>query len=116
MSVVRFPVSPDTITVLGYRVKESDPAWTGLDLANAEPRVQSTMWLAIAGADEAPPDIHLNVPWKHPDDKDYDGCMYRVRPRMESGKKWKGRKVVSASFERWDGKWYIAVCYSTTRT
>lgn len=109
----RVPVSPETITVLGYRVKATSPAWTGLDLVNAEPRTQSTLWLAVAGQDEAPPDIHLDVPWCHPDDRargaPADDCRYRVRPRMTPGKRWKGRLVKSVAFERWQGKWFIAI-------
>lgn len=112
----RFPVSPETVTVLGYKVKATDPMWTGLDLANAEPRQQASIMLAMVGADEAPPDIHLNVPWMHPEDRARDpgddGCRYRVRPRMEPGKKWKGRKVKSVAFERYSGQWFIAVDFN----
>lgn len=111
--MIRVPVSHETVTVLGSRVKANSPAWTGLDLANAEPRVQSSLMLTVIGPGEAPLDIHLNVPWCHPDDRtgspdDFD-CRYRVRPRMEAGKRWKGKKVVAVAFERWDGKWWIAV-------
>lgn len=112
--ITRVPVAPETITVLGYRVKADDPRWLGLNLAKAEPRMQASLMLAIAG-DEAPEDIHLSVPWCHPDDRangmDDDACRYRVRPRMKSGKRWKGRKVVSVAFERWNGKWFIAIGY-----
>lgn len=108
--IYRVPVSPKTVTVLGYRVKKDDPMWSGLDLINAEPRMQSTLMLAVAGTADAPQDIHLNVPWKHPDDADYsDECRYRVRPRMEIGKRWKKKRVTNVSFERWDGVWYIAI-------
>lgn len=112
MSVIRIPVDPTTITVLGNRVKETEPMWTGLDLANAEPRTQSSLMLLVCGRDKAPEDVHLCVPWNHPQDtKDgIDGeCRYRVRPRVEVGKKYKGKRVTSVAFERWDGKWWIAI-------
>lgn len=110
--MIRVPVEPSTVEVLGNKVKEDSPMWRGLDLANAEPRVQSTLFLFLIGEGEAPLDIHLNVPWCHPEDQsgspeDFD-CRYRVRPRMQPRKKWKGKLVKSVAFERWDGKWFIA--------
>lgn len=109
--MIRVPVEPSNVEVLGNKVKATDVMWTGLDMAKAEPRVQSTLWLAIAGQEEAPLDIHLCVPWEHPEDKK-DGIdsetRYRVRPRMQPGKRWKGQMVKSVAFEMWDGKWYIA--------
>jgi hypothetical protein len=68
--------------------------------------------LAICGKD-APPDIHLRVPWCHPEDRtgtaeDWHDCIYRVRPKMQPGKRWQGQKIKSVMFERWDGKWWIA--------
>lgn len=111
--MTRLPVSPETCTVNGYRVKPTDTSWTGLDLANAEPRTQSTMMLAVVGSDDAPPDIHLNVPWCHPEDRangaPADDCIYRVRPRMKVGRRWKGDVVRSLSFERWSGSWFLAL-------
>lgn len=108
----RLPVNPETVTVLGHKVKATNPIWAGLDLANAEPRTQNTMALACFGSEEADIDIHLSVPWKHPDDSGPFDCHYRVRPRMESGKKWKGRKVKSVAFERWSGQWFLAIEYA----
>ena len=107
--MIRLPVSPETCTVNGNRVKATDASWAGLDLANAEPRVQNTLALAVAGQDAAPPDIHLTVPWRHPEDGGDFDCRYRVRPKMEAGKKWRGQKVRSVAFERWDGKWFLAI-------
>ena len=83
-------------------------------MEDAEPRVQSTLMLAVCGQAEAPFDIHLDVPWCHPEDRtgddaeDFD-CRYRVRPKMQTGKKWKGQTFKQIAFERWDGKWFIAV-------
>lgn len=113
MTMTRVPVSPETVTVLGSRVKATDAAWLGLDLANAEPRTQNTLSLFVFGPDGAGLDLHLDVPWCHPDDQtgspaDFD-CRYRVRPRMEPGKRWKGKMVKSVAFERWRGEWFIAV-------
>lgn len=110
--IERVLVSPETVTVLGYNVKANDPMWIGLDLSRAEPRQQNSLLLAIAGPHDGT-DIHLNVPFVHPDDaaagmKD-EGCRYRVRPKMRVGKKWHGKTVSSVAFERWDGKWVIAV-------
>jgi hypothetical protein len=109
----RIPVSPDTVTVLGHKVKKDDIMWTGLFLDRAEPATQSSLMLAICGKDDAPIDIHLRVPWCHPDDRtgteeDYNDCIYRVRPRMETGKKYKGKLVKFVAFERWNGKWWLA--------
>lgn len=108
--VVRVPVSPATTTVLGYRVKATSPMWAGLDLSKAEPRMQTTLELAFFGAD-AVTDIHLDVPWCHPEDQARGGewVKYRVRPRMEAGKRWRGKVVKSVAFERWNGEWAIAV-------
>lgn len=110
--VHRIPLTADAVTVLGYKWKETNPAWKGLDFANAEPRVQASGLLAVCGADDAPRDVHLSVPFCHPDDQtgspdDFD-CRYRVRPRMEAGKKWKRKMVYWVAFERWEGKWIIA--------
>lgn len=113
--ITRVPVSPETVTVLGYRVKPDDPMWLGLDLANAEPRTQASILLMMIGED-APEDIHLCVPWNHPDDTAngiYDDCRYRVRPRMQAGKRWRGRLVKSVAFERWNGEWLIALSFAS---
>ena len=114
-TIERLKVSPEVVTVLGNKVRETSPAWRGLDFANAELRTQTTIMIHIVGPDEAPRDVHLNVPWCHPDDQtgnpdDFD-CRYRVRPRMAPGKKWKGRLVRRVDFERWNGDWFIAVEY-----
>jgi hypothetical protein len=61
--VLRVAVSPETVTVLGYSVKEGDPMWRGLDFDKAEPRQQASIMVAMVGQDAAPPDIHLNVPY-----------------------------------------------------
>lgn len=71
----RLPVTPETVTVLGYPVKATDPAWTGLDFAHAEIRENGL----VEG------DHHLRVPWAHRQDRpDYwMGTHYRVRPRRK---------------------------------
>lgn len=109
----RVQVTPETVTVLGNRVKATDPMWVGLNLSRAEPATQSCLFLMICGPDDAPIDIHLRVPWCHPEDQDgtdedWNDCVYRVRPKMEVGKRWKGRVVKSLAFERWNGTWWIA--------
>ncbi len=117
-AIERLPVSPDTVNVLGHRVKATDPMWTGLNLDKAEPRTQNTLMLAVCGQEEAPEDIHLAVPWCHPEDRANgaeEDCIYRIRPKMEAGKRWKGRMVKSVAFERWDGRWVIAVRYAKPR-
>lgn len=109
--VKRVAVSPKTCTVLGYQVKPTDLRWTGLDLSRAEPRVQSSLMLALTGPEEAYFDLHLTVPWEHPDDKKAgidSETFYRVRPRIQVGKRWEGRVVKFVAFERWDGVWTIA--------
>lgn len=109
--MMRVPVSPENVTVLGYRVKATNPMWSGLDMAKAEPRTQTTIELACFGSVAAPLDIHLRVPWRDPDDRSCEesDCWYRVRPRMEVGKKWKGKVVKSVAFERWNGEWFLAI-------
>ena len=98
MAVETFPVSPETCTVNGYRVKASSPAWAGLDFEHASVREQASILLFVMG-NEAPFDLHLSAPWLDPDDTDReeDGCFYRVRPIARAGKKWNGRKVESVS-------------------
>jgi hypothetical protein len=117
----REPVTPETVEILGSRAKgESDPLWAGLFLDRAEPATQSTLMLAICGKD-APLDIHLRVPWCHPSDRngtddDWNDCIYRVRPRMSEGKRWRGRKVARVhGFERWGGRWFIAFEYAARK-
>jgi hypothetical protein len=116
MAVERIAVSPETVTVLGYRVKESDPRWRGLNFDRAEPRTQNSLMLVAIGPHDFE-DVHLNVPFVHPEDKARgvkdDGCRYRVRPKIQAGKKWKGKLVTAVSFERWDGKWFIAIKTTT---
>jgi hypothetical protein len=48
-------------------------------------------------------------------EEDWTGCYYRVRPRMEAGKKWKGRKVIAVDFERVSGAWRIALTVVTNK-
>ena|ERR1043166_3164719 len=110
--MLRALVTHKTVTVNGSVWRESAP-WSGLSFERAKPRVQSTMMMAVCGSTEAPLDIHLDVPWCHPADQtdtpeDWNDCVYRVRPRMEVGKKWKGKKITFVAFENWDGKWYVA--------
>lgn len=110
----RLPVDATTCTVNGSHFKASSPVWGGLKMEDAEPRVQSTLMLAVCGQEDAPVDIHLDVPFCHPADRtgddaaDFD-CRYRVRPKMEPGKNWKGKKVGHVAFERWCGKWWLVV-------
>jgi hypothetical protein len=110
--MMRLPVDATTCTILGSHHKQTHAAWTGLDLDRAKVRTQSTIMLAIAG-DAAHYDLHLDVPWCHPSDQtgspdDFD-CIYRVRPKMEPGKRWKGKTVKSVDFARADGAWWIQV-------
>ena len=111
----RLKVSPKTITVNGSRVTAKHPAWLGLDMINAEPRQQSSLMLFAVGSD-TPIDVHLRVPFQHPDDTVDSGCFYRVRPKMEVGEKWQGKIVQSVAFERWDGDWFIAVGFEKQQT
>lgn len=86
-------MTPETVTVLGYRVRGDDPMWLGLDLARAEVREVSTAMLAMVGPDKAPPDHHLRVPWCHPLDRPHgweDCAFYRVRPRRKG---WRFRRA-----------------------
>jgi hypothetical protein len=109
------PVDAMTCEVLGSHYAQSSPVWTGMDLARAEVRSQSTIMLALVGK-EAHYDLHLDVPWCHPDDQtgspdDFD-CVYRVRPKMEPGKKWKGKMVEAVSFVRKGDAWWLDVKFT----
>lgn len=98
---VRFPIAPDTVTVLGSRWKVTDVAWRGLDFTRARLRTQSTLMLSICGRD-APYDLHLDVPFCHPDDQPdgwADDLVYRVRPIAEPGRRWRRRIVKSVVIE-----------------
>ncbi|TRD03787.1 hypothetical protein FJV76_14210 [Mesorhizobium sp. WSM4303] len=106
---MRLPIDPTTCTVLGYKPKNADdPLWAGLEMSRAELR----NWA----------DYHLAVPWEHPDDqarfKDdpKDWAIYRVRPAMEPGKKWKGKKVQSVGLVHADGAWWIDVEFASRPT
>lgn len=84
-SQTRRVVKPSNSTVLGYGVRASSPAWAGLRFDEARARTRSTLMMAVVGAD-APHDLHLDVPWDHPDDSPgRSGCVYRVRPVYEPG-------------------------------
>lgn len=98
---MRVPVEPKNIDVLGYRVKEDSPAWTGLDWTRAEPVNRDDGW------------SFLRMPWCHPLDQtgspdDFD-CFYRVYPRAMPGKKWKRKIVKSTAFVQDEGKWWIDI-------
>jgi hypothetical protein len=73
-------------TVLGERWGRASP-WSGLDFSRGVPRTQSSIMCYIAGAD-APRDVHLDVPFLHPQDAasgmDWDGVVYRVRPQWQA--------------------------------
>lgn len=86
-SVTRRVVLPSNSTVLGYPAKRY---WPYLLFDHAEPRAKaSIMALICGGYDKAPPDPHLSVPFRHPDDTPQDDVTelpwYRVRPKWEVG-------------------------------
>ena len=119
---VIYPVAPETTTVLGSRWRTTDVAWRGLAFSHeaVELRTQSTLMLYVAGRD-APYDLHLNVPFEHPDDgpiPDPPEMMYRVRPRAEVGKRWMGRRVTAVAIEPDAGRdppWRIVVTFAGKR-
>jgi len=98
-----FPIEPSTVTVLGYRPRDAaDARWAGLHFGSphVKLRSQSTLMLSCLGPKDAPYDLHLAVPWSHPDDGyDDEDCVYRVRPRASAGRKWLGRKVEAVAIE-----------------
>ena len=116
---IRYPISPDTVEVLGSRWAADTPAWKGLGFSHpaAEVRMQSTLMLALCGS-TAPYDLHLDVPFEHPDDgpiPDPPDMYYRVRPRAEAGGRWRGRKVIAVAIHpdaARDPPWHIAVTYA----
>lgn len=115
---ITVPVSTDTVTVLGSRWKADAPAWRGLDFTRAIVRTQNTLSLALFGPDEKLYDLHLDVPFMHPDDQargDDEWLKYRVRPRAESGKRWRGRLVKSVALIPAEGQpipWAIEIEYA----
>lgn len=82
-------VTPETVTVNGYRVKATDQAWRGINWSDAQVLEQSSLMVFVVGAAQAPPDHHLSVAWMHTDDqKGYADspdmwARYRVRPRRK---------------------------------
>lgn len=93
----RFLTSPETIEVLGRRVRGADPAWAGLDWSRASLRGRAK----------------IGVPWCHPSDQtgspdDFD-CIYTVRPQAEPGKRWRRKMVKDAWFEKDDDTWFVVV-------
>ena len=117
MTTQTFPVAPDTVTVLGSRWPANSRAWAGLAFSHplCVVRTTSTLMEWVCGGKDVPNDLHLNVPFEHPDDgpvPDVPDMFYRVRPRAEPGKKWRGRKVMSVAIERDTGRdppWHIIV-------
>jgi hypothetical protein len=101
-AIERFPVDPSTCTVLGYRVKPDSPSWTGLRWnGKEEVRNRASVLEYLLGRD-APFDLHLRVPWEHPNDYvegEEPDCWYRVRPIARAGKRWHRRKVKSVAIE-----------------
>lgn len=109
MTEIQLPVSPATCTVLGYRIgKRNAVLWTGLYLDRAKSRTQSTLMLMICGPD-APYDLHLRVPWKHPTDDGEPDCWYRVRSKWNRGDLYKGKKVAGVKFKRREGQWLLCL-------
>ena len=108
--MLKLKVGPQTATVNGTHYRTGSAVWRGLKMSEAEPRAQSAMMVAVCGADRAPIDIHLQSPFRDHDEDGLDATVfYRVRPKMEVGKKWKGRMVDFVCFEKIDGEWWIAV-------
>ena len=107
MSVDIVPVTPQSCEVLGYRVRATDAMWRGLDFSRAKIRTKSTIGAFLFGK-EAPTDLHLDVPFLHPEDAVFgakwadDQQWYRVRSRAEVGKKWRGKTVVKIEICRDD--------------
>lgn len=99
------PVSAANCTVNGIRYKNNSPIWIGLDFVRAELRTQSTVMLYAVGQDKAPYDLHLSVPWMHPEVRPTLGAdpdtwvRYRVKPRREKGARF---------YQRDDGQWMLA--------
>ncbi len=108
---IRIPITAETSTVLGYRAK---PYWPNLHFDHAQVRRQSLVG-ALAGL---PSDVHLAVPWRHPDDAwmPLEDCgRYSVRCRWGTGQelRLKGTpraRVASVRPEQSaDGVWWWAV-------
>lgn len=88
-------VVPGNSTVLGYN--NAADYWSHLRFGEAISLRKSTLMLAIAGKN-APTDIHLSVPFAHPEDahmRSEDLGWYRVRPNFEG--------VIDVVMQ--DGKW-----------
>ena len=93
------PVDAASCTVNGLREAAT---WAGLRMDLAEP----------SGLPAMP---YLNVPWWHADDGEFRvgaAARYRVRPRAEPGRCWRGRVVDSVAFRRGDdGAWQVVVTW-----
>jgi hypothetical protein len=110
--VVRRAIHWSNSTVLGYPAK---PYWPKLLFEHAQARGKSSLMLAICGPDKAPPDVHLSVPFRDPDDEvaaDWpieDLGWYRVRPKWEVGDVlwWKETWASGAVVHRGDSTCFV---------
>jgi hypothetical protein len=95
--IALYPIRATNIEVLGNRVTETSPAWTGLDWSRS--RLER-------------PD-KLKLSWWHPEEPRLPDleCIYSVYPRPARGKLWRNRLVKDAWFVEDGAHWLLAVEY-----
>lgn len=96
--IAMYPIGVSNIDVLGSRVTENSPAWTGLDWSR--PRLERR--------------DKLKIPWWHPEDPKLPDleCIYAIYPLPVAGRRWKRRMVKDVWFEQDGDKWFVAVEYA----
>jgi hypothetical protein len=74
------PISPDNVTVLGYKVQPTDKMWTCLDWSDVTYMEKASILVVLLGQENAPIDPHLSVAavTEHG-----ERLRYRVRPRRD---------------------------------
>lgn len=108
-SQTRRVVSPSDSTVLGYPAKGY---WPHLLFDHAVPREQASLAVVMFGAEKAPRDVHLSVPYRYPGDPPRDDVRdlpwYRVRPIWEEGDRlyvketWQAWHRTSHEYDEWE--------------
>lgn len=110
-------VVPGNSTVLGYPVSHSKRYWPHLWFQHARPHRKNVILAMMVGKplSEVGDDVHLSVPFQHPEDPVEDDIddmpQYRVRPIWEPGDRlWVKETVRVLGRERGD-KWECCVEY-----
>jgi len=109
-------VAHENASVLGYtdRALWDQLVWNGLEYADHGPHLFAgnygylhvCAWVKEDNKGKRAPKVKNIHEWF-----DRGGVMYRVRPRMQPGKKLRGKEIQSVEVEKIEGVWtWIVVC------